>query len=101
VKTFLIALVFLIIGGGAAAFVALGIGTGMGVATGVAAGACATLEAAKAQGLVSDAQFEQILESAAATITGGVELPPEAKLTLSAAGCEKVLADLRRARGGE
>lgn len=69
-KTFLIALVFLIIGGSVAAFVALGVGTGMGVATGLAAGACATLQAARDQGLVSDAQADQVLSVAVATIRG-------------------------------
>jgi hypothetical protein len=99
-KTFLIALVFLIIGGSVAAFVALGVGTGMGVATGLAAGACATLQAAREQGLVSDTQADQVLSAAVATITGGVALPPEAKLAATAADCERVLADLKEARAG-
>ena len=99
-KTFVIALVFLIIGGSVAAFLALGIGTSMGVGTGLAAGACATLQAARDQGLVSDAQADQVLSAAVATLTGGVELPPEAKLAATAADCKRGLAELRRARAG-
>ena len=40
------------------------------VATGLAAGACATLQAARDQGLVSDAQADQVLSVAVATIRG-------------------------------
>jgi hypothetical protein len=49
-------------------------------------------------GLVSDAQADQVLAAAVATITGGGELPPEAKLAATAADCERVLADLKEAR---
>lgn len=100
-KSFLIAIVFLIIGGVVGGVVALSVGTGIGagagVATGMAAGACSALEAAKDQGLVSDAQFDKLLSAAAAKISGQVELPPGDKLAGTAAECAKVMASLKKA----
>ena len=74
-----------------------GVDAGAGVATGLAAGACSALESAKDQGLVTDAQFDEVLRGAVAKIAGNVELPPEAELADSAAECEKVIADLQKA----
>jgi hypothetical protein len=58
-KSFLIAIVFFVIGG---SFVALsvssGIGAGAGTATDLAAAACCALESANDHGLVTDAQFD-------------------------------------------
>ena len=100
-KTFLIAIVFLIIGGVAGGFGALsvdtGIGAGVGVATGLAAGACSALESAKDQGLVTDEQFDQVLRGAVAKIAGSVELAPDAEIAGTAAECEKLMADLQKA----
>ena len=96
-KSFIRAIVFLIIGGVVGGLVALSIGTGVGVATGLAAGACSALEAAKEEGLVANEQFDQLLSGAAAKISGRVNLPPETKLASTAAECEKVLADLHKA----
>ena len=104
-KSFLIGVVFLIIGGLVGGFVALsvgtGIGAGVGIATGVAAGACSAVESAKDQGLVTDAQFDEVLGGAVAKIAGSVELPPEAELAGTAAECEKVMADLQKAAAGQ
>ncbi len=104
-KSFLIAIVFLIIGGvvgGVAALsVGTGIGAGVGIATGYAAGACSALEVAKDQGLVTDAQFDQILRGAAEKIAGQVELPPDAELADTAAECAKVMADLQKAAANQ
>jgi hypothetical protein len=103
-KSFLIAVVFLIIGGVIGGFVALSVGTGIGagagIATGLAAGACSALESAKDQGLVTEEQFDEVLRGAVAKITGSVELPPEAELADTAAKCEKVVANLKKAAAG-
>lgn len=96
-KSFLIALVFLVIGGVVGGIAALGIGTGAGVATGLAAGACSTLEAAKDQGLVTEAQFDQVLKAAVAKVAGKVELPADAEHVDTAAGCAKMMAKLSEA----
>jgi len=104
-KSFIIALIFLIIGGIAGGFVALGMGTGIGagvgIATGLAAGACSALESAKDQGLVTDAQFDEVLRGAVAKISGSVELPPGSELADTAADCEKVMAKLQKAAAGD
>lgn len=99
-KSFVIAFVFLVIGGLVGGFIALavgtGIGAGVGAATGFSAGACSAMQAAKDQGLLTDAQFEQVL-TAAAKIAGRVELPLETKLASTAEECKKVIADLQQA----
>jgi len=104
-KSFLIAIVFLVIGGVVGGFVALSVGTGIGagagIATGLAAGACSALESAKDQGLVTDEQFDDVLRGAVAKISGSVELPPHAELAGTAAECEKVMADLQKAAAGQ
>jgi hypothetical protein len=104
-KTFIIAVVFLVIGAVVGGFVALSVGTGIGagagIATGLAAGACSALDSAKDQGLVTDAQFDEVLRGAVAKIAGNVELPPEAELADTAAECEKVMATLKKAAAGE
>ena len=104
-KSFLIAIVFLIIGGVVGGFGALSVGTGIGagagIATRLAAGACSALESAKDQGLVTDAQFDEVLGGAVAKIAGSVALPPEAELAGTAAECEKVMADLQKAAAGQ
>lgn len=76
-------------------------GRGAAIATGLAAGACTALESAKAQGLVTDAQFDQVLHGAVAKIAGSVELPPDTELADTAAKCEKVIVDLQKAAAGK
>ena len=104
-KSFLIAIVLLIIGGVGGGFVALSVGTsiggGAGIATGLAAGACSALESAKDQGLVTDARFDEVLRAAVAKISGRVDLPPEVELADTAAKCEKFIADLQKAAAGD
>jgi hypothetical protein len=101
VKTFLIALVFLIIGGIVGGFLALavgaGLGAGAGIVTGFEAGACSTLMAAKDQGLITEEQFGQVLGDAARKIADRGELPPETDLADTAADCEQVMAKLQEA----
>jgi hypothetical protein len=105
VKSFLIAIVFLIIGGVAGGFVGLSADTGFGagarMATGLDAGACSALESTKEQALVTDAQFDEALRGAVAKIAGNVELPPEGGLADMAAKCEDVVAKLQQAAAGE
>lgn len=94
-KTFLVALVCLIIGAAAGGFMAFGIGTGVG--TGLAVGTCATIEAVKEQGLMSEAQFDAVLAAAAAKMAGQGQLPPDTELVNTAAGCAKVMAKVKQA----
>ncbi len=100
-KSFIIAIVFLLIGAALGGVVALSIGTGMGAGAGIVvgsqAGACLAVEAAKDRGLLTAEQIDEVLNGAVAKIAGGVKLPPEAKLVGSEADCAKMIADLQQA----
>jgi len=76
---------------------AFGIGTGVGAGTGLMVGTCSTIEAAKDQGLVTEAQYDQVLAAAAARMSGQLELPPDAQVANSAADCAKVMAKVDQA----
>ncbi len=78
-------------GGGA---LGLGAGAGVGIATGLKAGACLTLEAARAEGLIT-AEQEPALLSAAAKQLASEELP--AGPDTSEIDCAEVVAELRQA----
>ena len=99
VKSFIIAVVFLLIGAVAGGFVALSIGTDMGTGAGLVvgsqAGACLAVEAAKDRGLLTAEQIDEVLNGAIAKIAGGAELPGKAKLVGSEADCAKMIADLQ------
>lgn len=100
-KSFIIAIVFLVIGAVVGGFVALSIGTGMGAGAGIIvgsqAGACLAVEAAKDQGLLTAEQVDEVLSGAMKKITGGAELPPQAKVVGSEADCAKMVAELKDA----
>ena len=96
-KTILVALVALIIGAAVGGFMAFGIGTGVGAGTGLMIGTCSTIEAAKEQGLVSEAQFDAVLAAAAAKMAGQGQLPPDTEVVNTAAGCAEVMAKVKQA----
>lgn len=61
------------------------------------AGACLAVEAAKDRGLLTAEQIDEVLNDAVAKISGGVELPPEAKLVGNEGDCAQMIADLQQA----
>ena len=69
-KGFIIALIFLIIGGVAAGFLALGMGTAAGIAVGSQAGVCLAMETAKNDGLLSAEQVDKVIADTVNTIRG-------------------------------
>ena len=73
-KGFLIAVIFLIIGGVAGGLLALGVGTGLGAAGGLIvgsqAGVCFAMEAAKNDGLLTAEQIDKIIADTVGTIRG-------------------------------
>lgn len=80
-----------VIGGGA---LGLGAGAGVGIVTGLKAGACLTLEAAREEGLISEDQEAGLLAAAARTIAS--EDLPDGPDT-SSIDCRAVVAELRAA----
>ena len=69
-KGFIIALIFLIIGGVATGFLALGMGTAAGIAVGSQAGVCLAMETAKNDGLLTAEQVDKVIADTVNTIRG-------------------------------
>jgi hypothetical protein len=69
-KGFIIALIFLIIGGVAAGFLALGVGTAAGIAVGSQAGVCLAMQTAKNDGLLTAEQVDKVIADTVNTIRG-------------------------------
>ena len=73
-KGFLIAVIFLIIGGAIGGFLALGVGTGLGAAGGLIvgsqAGVCFAMETAKNDGLLTAEQIDKVIKDTVGTIRG-------------------------------
>lgn len=78
-------------GGGA---IGLGAGAGVGIATGLQAGACFTLEAARENGMITADQEPELLKAAAQQLAS--EDLPEGPDT-SDIDCAKVVADIKAA----
>jgi hypothetical protein len=97
-KTFLLILLGFVIGGVAGALggglLGVGAGAGVGIVTGLKAGACLTLDAARAEGLISADQEAGLLQATARQFAS--EDLPEGPDT-SEIDCAAVVADLRRA----
>jgi hypothetical protein len=86
-----------IIGGFAAFQLGSGVGANAGVTKGFSDGACSAMEAAKARGLVTAEQYDEVL-NAAAQIAGRAEVQSDARLSDTAAKCEQVIANLQQAK---
>jgi len=73
-KGFLIAVIFLIIGGVVGGLLALGVGTGLGAAGGLIvgsqAGVCFAMETAKNDGLLTAEQIDKVIKDTVGTIRG-------------------------------
>ena len=69
-KGFIIALIFLIIGGVAAGFLALGMGTAAGIAVGSQAGVCLAMETVKNDGLLTAEQVDKVIADTVNSIRG-------------------------------
>jgi hypothetical protein len=69
-KGFLIAVIFLVIGGAVAGFLALGVGTVAGIAVGSQAGVCLAMETAKNDGLLTVEQVDKVIADTVNTIRG-------------------------------
>lgn len=101
-KSFLIAVVFLVIGGGVGAVVGLGFGAAGGLVTGAQAGLCLAVETAKANGLVSGSQASKLVQDTVATIkgkAGEAATKMEIDWVASEADCTAQIAELSTAGG--
>jgi hypothetical protein len=102
-KTAIIAIVFLLIGGAVGGYLALGYGAGMGAGAGIVvgsqAGACLAMESAKDQGLLSAEQIDQALAGAIGKIKGKAQLQPDTEFEWvgTAADCAAMIAKLETA----
>ena len=99
-KSFLLVLAGLAIGVAAVLVLSpmiMGVGAGVGILTGMKAGACLTVEAAKARGLVTPEQIDELLRSAALQIASSAQVEEALAKIDGDAECTKVVADLRAA----
>lgn len=100
---FLIAIICLVIGTGIGAMVVApmmtGAATGIGIATGLSAGICSTVQAAQAEGLLTEAEIDQVLNRAAADIAALAGTATEGGLVGGAGECAAVMEDIRSAAG--
>lgn len=98
-RTFIIALICLVVGGALGAFGAFSVGAGAGIVVGAQAGACLALEAAKDRGLLDAADIDALIADAAGRIRREApeETTSELQLVRSEADCAEMIAELRSA----
>ena len=95
-KGFIIALIFLIIGGVAAGFLALGVGTAAGIAVGSQAGVCLAMETAKNDGLLTAEQVDKVIADTVNTIRGksSADIASELEWISSEKDCADMVAKM-------
>ena len=71
-----------------------GTAAGVGIATGLSAGICSTMTAASEEGLLTDAQVDEILARATTDLGGTLE---GGQIVGTISDCEQVLQTLREA----
>lgn len=91
--------------GGAATFgfvggAMTGAGAAAGIVTGLKAGACLTVEGARNAGIITAAEVDAVLKSAGRELTS-TDMSTTAETGLSAAECEKLVADMRAGVGAK
>jgi hypothetical protein len=98
-KTAIILIVSLLIGGAVGGFLGLGMGSVTGIVVGSQAGACLAVETAKDQGLLTAEQVDQVIAGAIGKIKDKAAQPPDAELQWvgSEADCAKMVAELEKA----
>jgi len=95
-KSFLIAVIFLIIGGAVAGVVALGLGTAAGLAVGSQAGVCLAMETAKKDNLLTAEQIDKVIADTVNTIRGksSTDAAKDIKWIGSEKDCAEMVAQL-------
>jgi hypothetical protein len=102
-KTAIIAIVFLLIGGAVGGFLGLGMGSLTGVVAGSQAGACLAVETAKDQGLLTAEQVDQVIAGAIGKIKETAAQSPDEDLQWvgGEADCAAMIAELEKAAQGQ
>jgi hypothetical protein len=101
-KSFIIAVIFLIIGGAIGGFLALGYGAGMGAVGGLLvgsqAGACLAVETAKEQQLLTAEDVDKTIAATVEKIKTGTKIPADSdiKWATSDADCANMIAELKK-----
>jgi hypothetical protein len=102
-KTFIIVILCLIIGGAVGGFLALGYGAGMGAVGGMLlgsqAGTCLAVETAKEQNLLTPEEVDQTITATVGKIKAGVNVPADSELkwVASDADCANMIGELKKA----
>jgi hypothetical protein len=100
-RTFIIALICLVVGAAVGAFGAFGLGAGLGAGAGILvgaqAGACLALEAAKDRGLLEPSDVDALIADAASRIRSEApaDTPSDFHLVRSEADCAEMVAKLK------
>ena len=95
-KSLLLVLLGLVIGGAAGFFVATPIGAGVGIATGLKAGACLTVEGAKEAGFITSEQVDDVLMSAGRQIASA-DVAEDVSFSGGDTECTRFIAEMKQA----
>lgn len=97
-KGFLIAVIFLIIGGAIGGFVALGLGSAAGLVAGSQAGVCLAMETAKSNGLLTAEQVDKVITDTVNSIRSksSPDAAKEIKWISSEKDCAEMVADITK-----
>jgi hypothetical protein len=99
-KTAILAIVFLLIGGAVGAFLGIGFGAGMGAGGGIIvgsqAGACLALQAARDQGILSSSQVDTLIADTVGKIKGKSPLASDLNVPWvgGEADCARMIAEM-------
>lgn len=100
-KTFLLLIVGVVVGGALSlvfsAALFTGVGAAAGIATGLKAGACLTVEAAKDQGFITAEQVDDVLNAAVIQFKNVTDLEGVEQISGGDAECAKMVDELKRA----
>jgi len=102
-KTAIIAIIFLLIGGAVGGFLGLGMGSVTGIVAGSQAGACLAVETAKEQGLLTSEQVDQVIAGAIGKIKDKAAQSEDTELKWigNEADCAAMVAELQKAAQGQ
>jgi len=107
-KTFILAIIFLLIGGAIGGFVGFGFGTGMGAGggliVGTQAGTCLALGAARDKGILTQVQVDGVIQEAIGRIKtrSPAAADPKIRWIANEADCARLMADIDQGlKGGQ
>lgn len=99
-KTVVLAIIFLLIGGLIGGYLGVGFGTGMGAGGGVAvgsqAGACLAMQTARDRGILSSAQVDAVIKDTVGKIKSRTPLASDPNLNWvnSESDCARMIAEM-------